>query len=66
MKKKFIPTAYVIPEVLETPQTLGLNILQPVLDTPLTLVGLPISINGERPAMRMPPPHLGNANDELP
>ena len=63
-----VPSAPIqtIPEVLETPQTLGLNILQPVLDTPLTLVGLPISVNGERPAMRMPPPHLGNANDELP
>ena len=62
-----VPSAAIqtIPEVLETPQTIGLNILQPVSGTPLTLVGLPISINGRRPAMRMRPPPLGNANDEL-
>jgi crotonobetainyl-CoA:carnitine CoA-transferase CaiB-like acyl-CoA transferase len=62
-----VPSAPIqtIPEVLETPQTLGLDILQPVPGTPLTLVGLPISVNGERPAMRTPPPPLGSANDDV-
>lgn len=63
-----VPSAPIqtIPEVLDTPQTLGLDILQPVAGTPLTLVGLPISVDGERPAMRSAPPALGSANDELP
>jgi crotonobetainyl-CoA:carnitine CoA-transferase CaiB-like acyl-CoA transferase len=62
-----VPSAPIqtIPEVLETPQTLGLDILQPVPGTPLTLVGLPISVNGERPAMRTAPPPLGSANDDV-
>ena len=63
-----VPSAPIqtMPEVLETLQTLGLNILQPVPGTPLTLVGLPISVDGKRPEMRTPPPPLGSANDELP
>ena len=62
-----VPSAPIqtIPEVLETPQTLALDILQPSPGTPLTLVGLPVSVNGERPGMRTPPPALGSANDEL-
>ena len=63
-----VPSAPIqtIPEVIETPQTLGLDILQPVKGTPMKLVGLPVSVNGKRPAMRTPPPSLGNANAELP
>jgi crotonobetainyl-CoA:carnitine CoA-transferase CaiB-like acyl-CoA transferase len=68
MRAAGVPSAPIqtIPEVLETPQTLALDILQPVAGTPLTLVGLPISVDGVRPAMRTAPPALGNANDELP
>lgn len=63
-----VPSAPIqtIPEVLNTPQTLGLDILQSVPGTPLTLVGLPISVDGKRPPMKTPPPPLGNANGELP
>ena len=62
-----VPSAPVqtIPEVLNTPQTLDLDILQPVNGTPLTLVGLPVSVNGKRPHMRSTPPSLGSANGEL-
>jgi len=62
-----VPSAPIqtMPEVLETPQTLDLDILQPVPDTPLTLVGLPMSFDGKRPAMRHVPPSLGNANTEV-
>ncbi len=63
-----VPSAPIqtIPEVLDTPQTAGLDILQPVPGTPLTLVGLPMSVDGERPTMRNAPPPLGSANNELP
>jgi len=62
-----VPSAPIqtMPEVLETPQTLGLDILQPVPGTPLTLVGLPVSFDGKRPAMRHVPPSLGSANTEV-
>ena len=68
LREAGVPSAPVqtMPEVLETQQTLDLGILQPVAGTPLTLVGLPISVDGERPAMRTTPPALGSANGELP
>jgi crotonobetainyl-CoA:carnitine CoA-transferase CaiB-like acyl-CoA transferase len=68
LREAGVPSAPVqtIPEVLETQQTLDLGILQPVAGTPLTLVGLPMSVDGERPAMRTAPPALGSANGELP
>ena len=62
-----VPSAPIqtIPEVLKTDQTDALEIMQNVPDTNLDLVGMPISFNGERPAMRMAPPPLGSANDDV-
>lgn len=62
-----VPSAPIqtIPEVLKTDQTDALEIMQNVPDTNLNLVGMPISFNGERPAMRMAPPTLGSANDDV-
>ncbi|MEK9722085.1 MAG: CoA transferase [Rhodospirillaceae bacterium] len=59
-----VPSAPVqsIPEVLAAEQTASLDILQPVPGTPLKLVGMPVSFDGERPALRRAPPALG-AND---
>ena len=62
-----VPSAPIqtIPEVLKTGQTDALKIMQNVPDTNLNLVGMPISFDGERPAMRMAPPDLGSANADV-
>jgi len=61
-----VPSAPIqtMPEVLDTPQTAALDILQQVPGTPLKLVGLPISFDGTRPAMRDAPPRLGSGDTE--
>jgi len=46
-------------QVLSDPQTLALDMLQASARTGLTLVGLPIAFDGERPGLRQEPPHLG-------
>jgi crotonobetainyl-CoA:carnitine CoA-transferase CaiB-like acyl-CoA transferase len=45
--------------VLEHPQTKALDILQTTPDGRMTMVGLPVSFNGERPELRRGPPSLG-------
>ena len=62
-----VPSAPVqtMPEVLATPQTAGLDIMQNVPGTDLNLVGLPMSFDGQRPAMRTAPPPLGSANADV-
>jgi len=62
-----VPSAPIqtMPEVLETPQTDALEILQAVPGADLKLVGLPISFDGQRPALRHAPPSLGNATAEV-
>jgi crotonobetainyl-CoA:carnitine CoA-transferase CaiB-like acyl-CoA transferase len=45
--------------MLTHPQTEALGIVQHVPDSRLTLVGLPMSIDGERPRPRSAPPALG-------
>ena len=62
-----VPSAPIqnIPEVLTTDQTDALEIMQKVPNTNLNLVGMPISFDGERPAMRMAPPELGSADDDV-
>jgi hypothetical protein len=41
-----------------------LNILQEVADTGVTLTGLPISFDGERPKIRSLGPQLGQDNEK--
>ena len=53
-----------IPEVLKSPQVAELNILQEVPGTGVTLTGLPISFDGERPKIRSLGPQLGEHNDK--
>jgi crotonobetainyl-CoA:carnitine CoA-transferase CaiB-like acyl-CoA transferase len=48
-----------IAEVLEHPQTKALEMLQPSPDGDITLLGLPLSFDGERPTFRRSPPVLG-------
>ena len=62
-----VPSAPIqtIPEVLETPQTKALDILEDVPGTTLKLVGMPVSFNGKRPIMRTVPPRLGSSNQDF-
>lgn len=46
-------------QVLEHPQTKALDIMQTTPDGRMTMVGLPVSFDGERPALRRGPPPLG-------
>jgi crotonobetainyl-CoA:carnitine CoA-transferase CaiB-like acyl-CoA transferase len=54
-----------LPEVLAQPQTDALGMLQPVPGDNVPLVGLPLSFNGVRPAIRRAPPKVGEHNDEI-
>ena len=62
-----VPNALIqtIAQVLEHPQTKALGILQQSPDGEITLVGLPLSFNGERPAFRRAPPKLGAHTGEI-
>lgn len=52
-----------VPEVANCPQTAALGLAQPAPDDPsLRLIGLPLSLDGERPPMRKAPPSLGRDN----
>jgi len=48
-----------VDEVLAHPQTAALGMLQKTPDETLALLGLPLSFNGRRPAIRRGPPALG-------
>jgi len=54
-----------IAEVLAHPQTEALGMLQPSPDGDITLVGLPLSFDGVRPAFRRAPPALGADTAEI-
>jgi crotonobetainyl-CoA:carnitine CoA-transferase CaiB-like acyl-CoA transferase len=54
-----------IAQVLEHPQTTALGILQQSPDREITMVGLPISFDGERPPFRRAPPKLGSHTEEV-
>jgi crotonobetainyl-CoA:carnitine CoA-transferase CaiB-like acyl-CoA transferase len=54
-----------IAQVLDHPQTKALGILQQSPHGDITLVGLPISFNGKRPAFRRAPPRLGAHTEEI-
>lgn len=52
-----------VPEVAACPQTAALGLAQAAPDDPdLRLIGLPLSMDGERPPMRKSPPSLGRDN----
>jgi len=54
-----------IAEVLEHPQTKALEMMQQSPDGAITLLGLPLSFDGERPQFRRSPPVLGADTDEV-
>jgi crotonobetainyl-CoA:carnitine CoA-transferase CaiB-like acyl-CoA transferase len=54
-----------IDQVVAHPQTAALGILQPSPDGSITLLGLPLSFNGERPEFRRMPPTLGQHTEEV-
>ena len=52
-------------EVMQEPQFDAVGMLQQAPDSGLALLGIPLSFDGVRPAMRRPPPPLGEATDEI-
>lgn len=54
-----------IAEVLDHPQSQALGMLQSPPDGGLSLMGLPISFNGERPPLRSSAPKLGEATEAV-
>jgi crotonobetainyl-CoA:carnitine CoA-transferase CaiB-like acyl-CoA transferase len=54
-----------VDEVLAHPQTKALGMLQQSPDGRLTIMGLPLSFDGERPPFRRAAPQLGEHSDEL-
>ncbi len=62
-----IPCApiHTMPEALAHEQTVATGIVQAVPGTDLELMGLPISFDGGRPAIRRAPPALGEHDGEI-
>lgn len=54
-----------IDQVVAHPQTQALEMLQRAPDADMTLMGLPLTFNGERPALRNAPPKLGSHTDAI-
>jgi crotonobetainyl-CoA:carnitine CoA-transferase CaiB-like acyl-CoA transferase len=52
-------------EVMREPQFDAVGMLQHAPGSDLALLGLPLSFDGARPAMRSPPPPLGDATDDI-
>lgn len=67
LEKAGIPCAPIltIPEVLAQPQTEALEIFHKVPEMDLELLGLPVSFDGVRPALRKRSPKLGEHNSEI-
>ena len=62
-----VPCAVIntLPDAAATPQAQALGIVQKVPGDDYTLIGLPLSFDGQRPAIRRPPPTIGQHNAEL-
>jgi crotonobetainyl-CoA:carnitine CoA-transferase CaiB-like acyl-CoA transferase len=54
-----------IDQVVAHPQTAALGMLQPSPDGSISLLGLPLSFDGERPQFRRMPPTLGQHTEEV-
>lgn len=54
-----------LPEVVAQEQTAALGMIQRVPEGDLSLVGLPLSFDGVRPAIRRAPPGIGEHDDEI-
>ena len=54
-----------IAEMVAHEQTQALGLLQPVPDSAMKFIGLPVSFNGVRPALRRRPPRLGEHTGEF-
>jgi crotonobetainyl-CoA:carnitine CoA-transferase CaiB-like acyl-CoA transferase len=54
-----------IDQVVAHPQTAALGMLQPSPDGSITLLGSPLSFDGERPQFRRMPPTLGQHTEEV-
>jgi crotonobetainyl-CoA:carnitine CoA-transferase CaiB-like acyl-CoA transferase len=54
-----------IPELVAEPQSAAVGMLQDVPGEDFKLVGIPLSFDGERPAIARPAPRLGEHNGEL-
>ena len=67
LDKVGIPNAPIqtMDQVLAHPQTKALGILQESPDNSISLFGLPVSFDGERPPFRRHPPRLGADTDEI-
>jgi len=53
-----------VAEMIAHEQTQALGLLQQVPDSAMKFVGLPVSFDGLRPALRRRPPKLGEHTDE--
>jgi len=62
-----IPCAPVqnVGEMIAHDQTRALGLMQPVPDSAMTFVGLPVSFDGTRPAIRSRPPYLGEHTEQI-
>ena len=62
-----IPCAPVqnVAQMLAHEQTVALGLLQAVPESAMKFIGLPVSFDGVRPALRSRPPRLGEHTDEL-
>jgi crotonobetainyl-CoA:carnitine CoA-transferase CaiB-like acyl-CoA transferase len=64
LEKAGVPCSAIhdLAQVRAHPQTAALGMVQPVPETGLDLMSLPLSLDGERPSIRTRAPHLGEHN----
>jgi crotonobetainyl-CoA:carnitine CoA-transferase CaiB-like acyl-CoA transferase len=62
-----VPCAVIntLPDAAATPQADALGIVQKVPGEDYTLIGLPLTFDGERPVIRRPPPRIGEHDAEV-
>jgi len=67
LERAGIPCAPVqnVAEMIAHEQTKALGLMQDVPDSAMNFVGLPLSFDGTRPAIRSRPPHLGEHTEQI-